>query len=100
MVRKLDRRCVLPATVFQSFKTGRWITGSLEQSLPFGSSRGPLSYTYIHILSTRQGVRQHYYSCTVDPVLFPSGNPFKCHEEVLYLQPLIPPKRFDIFPPD
>ena len=24
---------------------------------------------------------------------------FKCHEEVLYLQPLIPPKRFDIFPP-
>ena len=32
-------------------------------------------------------------------MLFPSGNPFKCHEEVLYLQPLIPPKRFDIFPP-
>ena len=32
-------------------------------------------------------------------VLFPSGNPFKCHQEVLYLQPLIPPKRFDIFPP-
>ena len=28
------------------------------------------------------------------------GNPFKCHEEVLYLQPMIPPKRFDIFPPD
>ena len=27
-----------------------------------------------------------------------SGNPFKCHEEFfLYLQPLIPPKRFDIF---
>ena len=24
-------------------------------------------------------------------MLFPSGNPFKCHEEVLYLQPLIPP---------
>ena len=23
----------------------------------------------------------------------------KCHEEVLYLQPLIQPKRFDIFPP-
>ena len=39
---------------------------------------------------------QHY---TVDPMLFPSGNPFKCHEEVLYLQPLIPPKRFDIFSP-
>ena len=30
-------------------------------------------------------------------MLFPSGNPFKCHEEVLYLQPLISPKRFDIF---
>ena len=28
------------------------------------------------------------------------GNPFKCHEEVLYLQSMIPPKRFDIFPPD
>ena len=32
-------------------------------------------------------------------MLFSSGNPFKCHEEILYLQPLIPPKRFDIFPP-
>ena len=27
-------------------------------------------------------------------MLSPSGNPFKCHEEVLYLQPLIPPKHF------
>ena len=36
----------------------------------------------------------------VDPMLLPSGNPFKCHEEVLYFQLLIPPKRFDIFPPD
>ena len=33
------------------------------------------------------------------PMLFPSGNAFKCHEEVLYLQPLIRPKRFDIFSP-
>ena len=32
-------------------------------------------------------------------MLLQSGNPFKCHEEVLSLQPLIPPKRFDIFPP-
>ena len=33
-------------------------------------------------------------------MLFPSGNPFICHEEVfLCLQPLIPTKRFDIFPP-
>ena len=37
---------------------------------------------------------------TVGPMLFLSGNPFKCHEEVLYyLQSLIPPKRFDIFSP-
>ena len=36
---------------------------------------------------------------SIDPMLFPSGNPFKCREEVLYLQPLIPPKHFDIFPP-
>ena len=35
----------------------------------------------------------------VDPMLSASGNLFKCHEEVLYLQPLIPPKHFDIFPP-
>ena len=29
-----------------------------------------------------------------------SGNLFKCHDEVLYyLQSLIPPKRFDNFPP-
>ena len=27
------------------------------------------------------------------------GEPVLCHEEVLYLQPLLPPKRFDIFPP-
>ena len=39
---------------------------------------------------------------SVDPMflLIPSGNPFECHEEGLYLQPMIPPKRFDIFPPD
>ena len=36
---------------------------------------------------------------SVDPMLSASGNLFKCHEEVLCLQPLIPPKRFDIFPP-
>ena len=32
-------------------------------------------------------------------MLLPSGNSFKCHEEVLYFQLLIPPKRFDIFSP-
>ena len=35
---------------------------------------------------------------TVDPML-PSGNPIKCHEEVLSSQPMIPPKHFDIFSP-
>ena len=39
---------------------------------------------------------EHY---TVDPMLSASENLFKCHKEVLYLQPLIPPKRFDIFSP-
>ena len=33
------------------------------------------------------------------PMLLPSGNTFKCHEEVLYFQLLIPTKRFEIFPP-
>ena len=40
---------------------------------------------------------RHY---TVDPIVLLSRNLFKCHEEVLSLQPLIPPKRFDIFPSD
>ena len=35
----------------------------------------------------------------IGSMLLPSGNPFKCHEEVLYFQLLIPPKRFDIFSP-
>ena len=34
----------------------------------------------------------------VDPMILPSGNPFKCHEEVLHQRSMIPPKRFDIFP--
>ena len=37
---------------------------------------------------------------TLDPMLTPSGNPLKCHEEVLSLQPMILLKRFDNFPPD
>ena len=43
-------------------------------------------------------VSPRYY--TVDSMLLPSGNSFKCYEEVLYLQPMIPPRRFDIFSPD
>ena len=33
-------------------------------------------------------------------MLLPSVNPIKCHEEVLSLQPMISPKRFDIYFPD
>ena len=40
---------------------------------------------------------KHY---TIDTMSPPSGNPFKCHEEVWSLQPTIPPKHFDTFPPD
>ena len=29
----------------------------------------------------------------------PSGNPFECHGGELFMQLMIPPKRFDIFPP-
>ena len=35
---------------------------------------------------------------TVDPMLLPSGKPFKCHEEVSSLQPMFSPKRLDTFP--
>ena len=37
-------------------------------------------------------------SYTADPILVALGNPIKCHEEV-FLQPIIPPERSDIFPP-
>ena len=49
-------------------------------------------------------MRSDFFSPVLyDPILLliPSGkNPFKCHGEVLYLQPMIRPKRFDIFLPD
>ena len=32
----------------------------------------------------------------VDPMSLPSKNPIKCHEDVLYLQPMFPSKRFDV----
>ena len=56
--------------------------------------KGRIGSYYLLVLQQRQIT--HY---TVDPMLLPSGNPFKCDEEVLYFQLLIPPKRFDIFPP-
>ena len=33
-----------------------------------------------------------------DAGIFPVYYSPKCHEEVLFLQPMIPPKRFDFFP--
>ena len=36
---------------------------------------------------------------TVDLMLLSLGNPIECHEEVLSLQPMIPPKHVDIFFP-
>ena len=57
----------------------------------------------VRVLSTIITVENIKYNTiqynTVDPMLSASGNLFKCHEEVLYLQPLIPPERFDIFSP-
>ena len=47
----------------------------------------------LRIRSTRcvQWVYPRHY--TVDSMLLPSsGNPFKCHEEIFSLQPMIPPK--------
>ena len=55
---------------------------------------------YRKIYSHANSIRVMMMMMTVDPMLLPSGNPFKCHEELLSLQPMIPPKRFDIFPPD
>ena len=36
--------------------------------------------------------------CRSNVTVLPSGNPFQCHEDVFSLQPMIPPKRFGIFP--
>ena len=41
-------------------------------------------------LTNERWVSPRYYN--VDPMLLTTwGNPFKCHEEDLYLQPMIPP---------
>ena len=51
------------------------------------------------IVSVQYGGGVYPRHDTVDPMLLPLGNPVKCHEEALSLQPMIPPKRFDIFFP-
>ena len=55
-----------------------------------------LLFIWLYKCTVKRWVSPRYN--TVDPMLIPSGNPFKCHE-VLNLQPVIPPKRFDSFPP-
>ena len=54
-----------------------------------------------HTITVRAGFSPVLLYCWPNVTIIPSssGNLFKCHEEVLYLQPMIPPtKRFDIFP--
>ena len=50
-----------------------------------GCSEGQNAFRFFHeIISSKRWASARHY--TVDPVLLPSsGNPFKCHEEVLYL---------------
>ena len=50
----------------------------------------------VSVQHNERWVSPRCFTATVDPMILPSGNPFKCHEEVLYMQPMIPPtKRFD-----
>ena len=54
----------------------------------------------VSVQHNERWVSPRCFTATGDPMILPSGNPFKCHEEVLYMQPMIPPtKRFDIFSP-
>ena len=62
---------------------------SLGQQYNVGEKPTDILYTYINRHAEPPNIT----------MLLPSGNPFKCHEEVLYLRPMIPPKRFDIFFP-
>ena len=61
---------------------------------PFDYSEGLAAFRFF--LNNNHSSPRHD---TVDPMLLPLGNPIKCHEEVLSLQPVILPKRFDIFFP-
>ena len=53
---------------------------------------------YVYSITHKVGFSPVLYC--LPNVTIPLGNPFKCHEEVLYLQSMILPKRFDIFHPD
>ena len=59
-------------------------------------------YTYIHTYIHTYSIAAGFSPITLLTKCYylPSGNPFKCHKDILSLQPIIPPnKRFDTFPP-
>ena len=49
------------------------------------------------VITNSKGKDQHGLPILPACTYITSGNPIKCHEEVLCLQPMFPPKRFDIF---
>ena len=82
----------------------------MEKNTPLHTKRNCARKTFKHIVySPCSRMKLHLYIFNTSRTVFtarnkqklrtPSGNPFKCQEEVLFLQPLIPPKRFDFFPP-
>ena len=52
---------------------------------------------FVKVYNITMGFSPTLY-CVVESTLLQWGNPSKCHEEVLSLQPMAPPKRFDSFP--
>ena len=68
---------------------------TLGQQYNVGAKPTVILYTYINRQAGKPEKRKKHNK---DNVVH-QGNLFKCHEEVLYLQPSIPPKRFDIFYP-
>ena len=86
-----------PSWRLNGFPAGTNIT--LGQQYNVGEKPTVILYTYINRHAEPPNITEQKRHYTVDPMLLPSGNPFKCHEEVLYFQLLIPPKRFDIFSP-
>ena len=79
----------------------------VEKNTPLHTKRNCARKTFKHTFSLQQDEITLYIFNTSRTVFTarnkqklrtPSGNPFKCHEEVLFLQPMIPHKRFDFFP--
>ena len=78
-----------------------------QKDVMASANQTPGGYKFAPLVASQQGrANQHKPACfglsspwSVDPMLRPSGNPYKYHDDVLFLQPMIPPKRFDISPP-